>query len=65
MVYVYSGALLVLGILMIGKPEALWKIENFLFTKGGGPSELYLAISRVLGVLFIIAAVVMFIVSFV
>ena len=45
--------LLILGILMLFKPELLWKIKN------GEPTELYLAFMRVGGVFFLIASVVM------
>lgn len=51
--------LLILGILMLFKPELLWKIEHMFTVKNGEPTELYLAFMRVGGVLFLIASVVM------
>ena len=51
--------LLVLGILMLFKPELLWKIEHMFTVKNGEPTELYLAFMRVGGVFFLIASVVM------
>ena len=51
--------LLILGILMLFKPELLWKIEHMFTVKNGGPTELYLAFMRVGGVFFLIAYVVM------
>ena len=51
--------LLILGILMLFKPELLWKIEHMFTVKNGEPTELYLAFMRVGGVYFLIASVVM------
>ena len=51
--------LLILGILMLFKPELLWKIEHMFTVKNGEPTELYLALMRVGGVFFLIASVVM------
>ena len=51
--------LLILGILMLFKPELLWKIEHMFTVKKGEPTELYLAFMRVGGVFFLIASVVM------
>ena len=51
--------LLILGILMLFKPELLWKIEHMFTVKNGEPTELYLACMRVGGVFFLIASVVM------
>ena len=51
--------LLILGILMLFKPELLWKTEHMFTVKNGEPPELYLAFMRVGGVFFLIASVVM------
>ena len=51
--------LLILGILMLFKPELLWKIEHMFTVKNGEPTELYLAFMRVGGVFFLIASFVM------
>ena len=51
--------LLILGILMLFKPELLWKTEHMFTVKNGEPTELYLAFMRVGGVFFLIASVVM------
>ena len=51
--------LLILGILMLFKPELLRKIEHMFTVKNGEPTELYLAFMRVGGVFFLIASVVM------
>ena len=51
--------LLILGILMLFKPELLWKIEHMFTVKNGEPTELYLAFMRVGGVFFLIASVFM------
>ncbi|BAQ31145.1 DUF6199 family natural product biosynthesis protein [Bifidobacterium scardovii] len=46
-----------IGVFMIWKPEILWKIENFLSVKGGEPTEFYLAMQRVGGVLLLVLSV--------
>ena len=51
--------LLILGILMLFKPELLWKTEHMFTVKNGEPTELYLDFMRVGGVFFLIASVVM------
>ena len=51
--------LLILGILMLFKPELLWKIEHMFTVKNGEPTELYLAFMRFGGVFFLIASVVL------
>lgn len=45
--------LFALSILLIWKPEWVWKFDNFLSTKGGEPSDFYLAVSRISGVCFL------------
>jgi hypothetical protein len=47
--------LLILGNLMLWKPELLWRIEHMLTVKHGKPTELYLAFMRVGGA-FVLAA---------
>ena len=51
--------LLFLLILMLFKPELLWKIEHMFTVKNGEPTELYLAFMRVGGAFFLIASVFM------
>ena len=36
------AVLFLLGVVMICFPQVLWKMENFLTTKGGEPSDFYL-----------------------
>ena len=50
-------ALLVLGILMFLKPEWLWKLEHLFSVKGGEPTDFYLSMMRVGGVVFAVIAV--------
>lgn len=49
-----SVLLTALGVLMVVRPEWLWKLEHWLDTVGGEPSEWYLTISRVVGTLLMI-----------
>jgi len=51
------AVLFLLGAAMICFPQVLWKMENFLTTKGGEPSDLYLVLMRVGGTLFIILSI--------
>ncbi len=45
-------ALILIGSLMVAKPEWLWKLEHFLDTDGGSPLEWYKTKSRLGGVIF-------------
>ena len=53
MAYLWALILLVLGIVMLLKPEWLWKIEHVFTVKNGEPTDLYLALMRVGGILLI------------
>ena len=59
MKYVGLIALFVLGVLMFWKPELLWKIEHLFSVKGGEPTDFYLSMMRVGGVIFAVIAVIM------
>lgn len=48
----------VLGVCMLFWPKFLWKIENFLWTKNGEPSDFYLAMTRLVGTLLLVAVIV-------
>ena len=49
--------LFVLGVLMFWKPEILWKIEHLFSVKGGEPTDFYLSMMRIGGVVFAVIAV--------
>ena len=57
----YAGlvALLVLGVLMVWKPELLWKLEHIFSVKGGEPTDFYLSMMRIGGIVFAVVAVVL------
>ena len=57
MEYLALPALLILGLAMLFKPEFLWKVEHFFSVKGGEPTELYLQMMRLGGVIFTLIAV--------
>ena len=59
MKYVGLIALFVLGVLMVWKPELLWKIEHLYSVKGGEPTDFYLSKTRIGGVLFAVIAVIL------
>lgn len=50
-------AFIALGIFMLAKPELCWKLEHFLDTIGGEPSDWYLAVTRLAGVVFLLLGV--------
>lgn len=54
--YIWILIFLLMGIFMAVKPELLWKIEHFFSVKDGKPSEIYLAITRISGVIFVFVA---------
>lgn len=59
MKYVGLIALFVLGVLMVWRPELLWKIEHLFSVKGGEPTDFYLSKTRIGGVLFAVIAVIL------
>ena len=63
----YVGLLLLflLGVLMFLKPELLWRIEHLFSVTGGEPTDFYLTLMRLGGLLFAIVAVIFAIYSFV
>ena len=57
----YLGLILlfVLGVLMFLKPEVLWKLEHLFSVKGGEPTDFYLSMMCIGGVVFAVIAVIM------
>ena len=49
--------LYILSMMMIAKPEILWKIEHFLTVKNGEPSDWYIAFMRTGGTFLLIATI--------
>ena len=58
MTYFYLLILFVLGVLMICKPELLWKIEYMFTVKDGEPTELYITLMRLFGVFLVICSII-------
>ena len=58
MEWVWPVALVFLGVMMLVKPELLWRIEHVFTVKGGEPTQAYLAFMRIGGVVFIAAAII-------
>ena len=50
-------AFIALGIFMLARPELCWKLEHFLDTIGGEPSDWYLTVTRLAGVVFLLLGV--------
>lgn len=65
MEYIALLFLFLLGVLMFLKPELLWKLAHLFAVKGEEPTELYLTILRLGGILFAIIAVIVAIYSWV
>lgn len=57
MEYIGLIALFALGVLMFWKPELLWKMEHLFSVKGGEPTDFYLSMMRIGGVVFAAIAV--------
>lgn len=51
-------ALAALGLLMLWQPRLLWRLDHFLSVKGGEPTELYLAVTRVAGAVMILGTAI-------
>ncbi len=49
--------LLALGLIMLLKPEWIWRLEHWFSVKGGEPSELYIALTRIGGMLLCFFAI--------
>lgn len=58
MAYLGVLALFILGVLMFLRPEWLWKLEHLFSVKGGEPTDFYLAMMRIGGVVFAVIAVI-------
>ena len=52
------AALFAMGVFQLLRPEILWKLEHIFSVKGGEPTELYLALVRVGGVLLCLGTAV-------
>lgn len=57
MEYLGLFLLFALGVLMFLKPEVLWKLEHLFSVKGGEPTDFYLSMMRIGGVVFALIAV--------
>ena len=51
--------LLVLGLLMLIRPDIAWKIEHLLSVKNGEATDWYLAITRLIGFACLFVAVIL------
>jgi hypothetical protein len=60
MEYVLLILLTGLGAAMAAAPRVFWKLEHFFSVKGGEPTELYLALTRLSGALFVLTGLGIF-----
>lgn len=56
--FIWIIILFILGLLMVLKPIVLWKIEHFFTVKDGEPTDLYVSLMRLGGVVFMVASVI-------
>ena len=49
--------LLIAGVIMFFFPKKLWNIKYKIMTNGGNPSEVFIAINKILGVISMLAGV--------
>ena len=52
LLYLIPVLLIILGLFMTFKTELAWKAEHFLTVKDGEPSDLYIVITKIGGILF-------------
>lgn len=50
--------LLASGLLMLISPDIVWKIEHYFSVQNGDPTDWYLAIVRIIGLVFMLIAIV-------
>ena len=50
--------LLTSGTLMLVRPDVVWKIEHYFTVQNGEPTDWYLAIVRIIGLIFVFIAVI-------
>lgn len=50
---------LILGMLMVIKPELWWKIRHFIDVKDGEPTEISIMLIRIGGIIYIILDVIL------
>jgi len=51
--------LFILGLLMLFNPEFLWKLEHLFTVKNGSPTDLYITLMRLGGIVFTLTAAVL------
>lgn len=55
---IYAVVFIALGLFFFLKPELCWKISHLLDTKGGEPSDYYLKVCKVSGILVITVGII-------
>lgn len=55
--YLILALLLLWGVLMFWKPELMWKLEHAFSVLGGEPTDRYIAMTRIGGVVCAVIAV--------
>ena len=50
--------LLASGLLMLIRPDVVWKIEHYFIVQKGEPTDWYLTIVRIIGLIFVFIAIV-------
>lgn len=57
LLYLIPVLLIILGFFMTFKTELAWKAEHFLTVKDGEPSDLYIVITKIGGILFTLVGI--------
>ena len=53
----WPSLLIILGVAMVLKPKLLWRLEHCFSVRGGKPTDLYLALTRIGGLVFLLLGV--------
>jgi len=58
MTYVLCVLCIILGVVLIRKPDLFWEIEHYFSVKGGEPTSFYLELKRIVGIAVICGGVI-------
>lgn len=63
MILLGCAFVILIGIVMVVKPDVLWEMEHYFTVKNGEPTDYYLRMKRLEGIVFIVVAIIIFVSS--